>query len=275
MFRSLVLIRTGVTPLRLRTTIRAPNSIVGQVTTIARTRNLSGCDKTTFTQDYNTSRIHQTSRKMSSATSTSSTMPGIHLSNGSTIVHGTGINKKTVFTELGFPVTMNELYPGKTISFGGQLGLIDFDTSTRLPRHVHIYEGKFIYERILVLEGYALVEMNGEIYVIPPRTLVTIAPGVPHTWTACPKGIRLDRVFEGEEGVGGEKESTGSFLMVYEYEEPTSFCPTRQTETLGDVSEYVACEEGGLEEIRIPELSREQVLERAWFVYNKAVKKAK
>lgn len=212
---------------------------------------------------------------------------GITLPNGSHITSGTGTNRKTVFSSLGFPVTMNELWPGTdraeppSLSFGGQLGLIDFDTSIRLPRHVHIAEvrtgagmetvERFIHERILVLQGVALVEMNGEIYVVPPRSLVTIAPGVPHTWTACPAGIRVG-CGDGD-GNGDGVVSNGTFLMVYEYEDSTSFRPTRQTETLGDVSEYVACDEEELDSIRMPKLDVADVLQTCWFVYNKEIRK--
>lgn len=102
--------------------------------------------------------------------------------------------------------------------------------------------------------------MNGELYVIPPKTLVTIAAGVPHTWTACPKGVV----------VGNEVEAQGRFLMVYEYEEPTAFYPTKQTGTMGGVSEYVKCED--LEAIRIPLLSRDEVNQRCFFVWNEELK---
>lgn len=211
---------------------------------------------------------------------------GIVLDNGSRIVHGTGASIKVPFQDLGFPVEMHELSAGSTsttrdgnVSFAGQFGFIEFDTSIRLPRHVHIAplseaDGKqrFTCERILVLSGVALVEMNGEVYVIPPKTLVTIEPGVPHTWTACPAGVNpLQALGLGEES--GSCVSEGKFLMIYEYEEPTGFFPTKQTETLREVGEYVRCPEAELDGIRIKELSKEETLRGAWFVWERKLKR--
>ncbi|KAL6248498.1 hypothetical protein RBB50_004753 [Rhinocladiella similis] len=188
---------------------------------------------------------------------------GISLSNGSTITHGIGANIKRPFSDV--PVVMHELDPG-TRSFAGQLGFIEFSTEYRLPRHVHIAPAdeaaakkRFICERIVVLEGVALVELNGERYVIPPKSLVSIAPGVPHTWTACPAGVTV--------GVGDASvTSQGTFLMLYEYEEATAFFPTRQTRTLERVEEYERCED--LETIRFPQMSAKDVYEECWFTWN-------
>jgi hypothetical protein len=226
----------------------------------------------------------------------SSPSHGILLPIGATITHGLGAIIKSPFSHLPtpIPVTMHELSPGLTLhvspstssrSFAGQLGFIDFDASIRLPRHVHIApvpsspaentdgvgEQHFTSERILVLNGVAMVELNAEIYVIPPRTLVTIPGGVPHTWTAAPKGVRTPpspsslSSSERETGV----ESDGTFLMVYEYEEVTGFYPTKQSETLKGVEEYVRCDD--LEGIRFPALSKEEVDKGAWFVWNREV----
>jgi len=216
---------------------------------------------------------------------------GYTLPNGSRISHQAGSITKTPFTDLGFPVDMHELSANasttldpetqRNISFAGQFGLIDFDTSVRLPRHVHIAppggtdvsKQKFVAERILVLNGMALVELNGQIYVIPPRTLVTIAPGVPHTWTACPPGISPAMAFpEYDADMLTDMDrcvSDGKFLMVYEYEEETGFFPTRQTETLSKVSEYVRASDSELEGLRFPKLNAEQVLDEGWVVWGK------
>lgn len=226
---------------------------------------------------------------------------GITLPNGSSIVHGRGANIKTPFGDI--PVIMHELSPGlrpqtqqsehntrsTSRSYAGQLGFIEFTTEYRLPRHVHIAppdstnpkDQVFTAERILVLSGVALVELNGEIYVIPPKTLVTIAPGVPHTWTACPAGVRIPgpapEALSWPGGDGNEETqqhapeptiSTGQFLMVYEYEEPTGFFPTKQTETIAHVEQYERCED--LESIRIPALSASEVENRCTFVWEKA-----
>ncbi len=188
---------------------------------------------------------------------------GIDLPNGSTITHGVGANIKHPFKDV--PVVMHEFDPG-TRSFKGQLGFIEFSTEYRLPRHVHIAppestaDRRFICERIVVLEGVALVELNGEIYVIPPNSLVTIGPGVPHTWTACPPGVTIA---EGTLKLVSE----GKFLMLYEYEEPTAFFPTRQIETMKNVDEYERCDD--LESIRIPKLSAQDVHERCWFAWDR------
>jgi hypothetical protein len=119
-----------------------------------------------------------------------------------------------------------------------------------------------VTERILVLNGVAMVELSGKVYVVAPHTLVTISPGVPHTWTACPAGVRLP---EGQV-------SRGEFLMVYEYEEVTGFFPTAQTETLGSVDEYVP-HRGSLEDIRFPALTREDVVRDASVVWNREIVK--
>ncbi|ETI21588.1 hypothetical protein G647_07935 [Cladophialophora carrionii CBS 160.54] len=212
---------------------------------------------------------------------------GITLPNGCTIVHGEGANIKHPFRDV--PVEMHELDPGGNPkrSFAGQFGFIEFTTEFRLPRHVHIApasasagaERKFVSERIVVLNGVALVELNGAIYVIPPKSLVTIAPGVPHTWTACPAGVTLPlwgRQTEPDsrsepatetEIRTEEVTSTGTFLMLYEYEEPTAFFPTAQTKTLSQIDEYQRCDD--LESIQIPKLSDVDVKEWCSFVWGK------
>jgi hypothetical protein len=63
-------------------------------------------------------------------------------------------------------------------------------------------------------------------------------------------------------GLEGEEEviSNGKFMAVYEYDQPTGFYPTAQTEKLRDVGEYVKCED--LHGIRIGKMGVEQVLSR-------------
>jgi hypothetical protein len=209
---------------------------------------------------------------------------GVTLENGCRIVHGAGANIKIPFQDLGFPVQMNELSLGSNstskegnISFSGQFGFIEFDTSIRLPRHIHIAPvssenctQRFVAERILVLSGVALVELNGQVYVIPPKTLVTIAGGVPHTWTACPAGVRP------AEALGMKQDtdavvSEGRFLMIYEYEDPTGFFPTKQTDTLETVDEYIRCDEAELNSIRIKEMSKDEVNTNAWFIWDRTL----
>ncbi len=196
---------------------------------------------------------------------------GVALPNGCTIVHGDGANIKNPFIDI--PVEMHELDPGGNPkrTFAGQFGFIEFSTAFRLPRHVHIAPSaaetpkqRFVSERIVVLNGVALVELNGEIYVIPPKSLVTIAPGVPHTWTACPAGVTVQTSVAAETVT-----STGTFLMLYEYEEPTAFFATAQTATLTKVEDYERCDD--LENIRIAKLSPMEVQDRCWFVYGKTL----
>ena len=203
--------------------------------------------------------------------SSSSHNYGITLPNGCTIVHGDGANIKHPFTDI--PIEMHELDPGGNPerTFAGQFGFIEFTTEFRLPRHVHIApptagvaEQRFVSERIVVLNGVALVELNGEIYVIPPKSPVTIAPGVPHTWTACPAGVTVP-IAEGQlEAAALTTTSIGTFLMLYEYEEPTAFFPTAQTMTLTKVEQFDRCDD--LEGIRIPKLSAVDVQDWCWFV---------
>jgi quercetin dioxygenase-like cupin family protein len=224
--------------------------------------------------------------------------------NNTTITRINAANSKSPFLSVGIPVTMHELShgfappnqtsqsvfpsvsPPSDVRFSGQFGIIDFDTTIRLPRHVHIAENHFTTERILVLNGTALVELNKQIYIIPPRTLVTIGPGVPHTWTACPAGLNISEdsrlrcedmsttpigVIKGkaESLPTGPLISSGTFLMVYEYEEITGFFPTEQIETLKTVEDYKRCDD--LENIRFPLLTVEELRNRGWLVWGKNV----
>lgn len=104
--------------------------------------------------------------------------------------------------------------------------------------------------------------------MIPPGSLVTTAPGVPHTWTACPAGVKIPTQNENN-GVEETVISDGKFLMLFEYEQITGFFPTAQTKTLSSVENYVRCED--LESIRIPALTADQVRDRCWFVRDENV----
>ena len=190
---------------------------------------------------------------------------GFVLPNGCRITHGTGATIKTPFSTI--PLTMHELYPGGTLTVPstqrGQLGFIPFNHELRLPRHVHVTmadrdeDRRLLAERILVTGGVGLVELNGEIFVIPHGALVDIPEGVPHTWTACPPGVELP---------DGTR-ATGQFLMVYDYAEPTTFFPIDGTKTLGSMADYVRYD-GKLEDICFPELTAEQVKAEVAFVWN-------
>lgn len=176
------------------------------------------------------------------------------------ISHGSGANIKTPFPDMMPDLTMHELCPSSSKSFSGPLGYIEFTTDIRLPRHIHMdpTKQKLVDERIMVLHGVGLVELAGKYYVVAPGSLVDAVGGVPHTWTACPAGVKLP------DGTV----STGTFTMVYEYEEPTSFFPTKSTDVITDAAQYEPFS-GDLDEIRLPKLSAQQVVKTARIVLNK------
>lgn len=190
---------------------------------------------------------------------------GVKLDNGTRVTHGSGANVKVPLE--GFPVTMHELYAGDDdgakLSFEGQFGFIEFHPDCRLPRHVHMIRdeatGKLemLPERILVLNGVGVTELCGEYFVVAAGSLVDIPPGVPHTWNACPPGVKLP------DGTV----SDGHFTMVYNYSDKTSFFATEQTELLNSPEEYVAYE-GDLQDIRFPVLTKEEIVASAKFVWN-------
>ena len=189
---------------------------------------------------------------------------GVLLPNGCRIVHGEGAAVKRPFDTM--PVVLHELDPGGGQPLAGQFGFIPFRDSFRLPRHVHIatpqgQPPRLLSERILVTGGLALVELGGAVMVVAPGTLVDIAPGIPHTWTACPPGLLLP---------DGTR-SDGQFLMVYEYAAPTGFFPIASTEPIADASDYSPYI-GDLEAIRFPQLSAAQLRESASFVWDRALR---
>lgn len=203
---------------------------------------------------------------------------GVTLPNGSKIIHGEGVMVKDAYPpELNIPGQLQIFSPGgradpQTPCFCGPHGIFAFDVNLRMPRHVHMSpkasgDGKrYIVEKILVMNGVALAELSGEIYVIPPETMVLIGPGVPHSWTACPPGLDLHAL-----GVSGSQNivSEGMFMAIYEYEEPTAFFPTAQTDVLKEESDYVKCDD--LHGIKIPAFTVEQLKKDAWFVWGKAI----
>lgn len=184
---------------------------------------------------------------------------GVKLANGCRITHGAGANVKKPFADID--LTMHELSPANTNGFRGQLGFIEFTTDLRLPRHIHMDSSKqkLVDERILVLNGVGLVEIAGKIHAAAPGTLVDIVGGIPHTWTACPAGVKLP----------DETISRGTFTMVYEYEEPTSFFPTRSIKPVTDASDYEPFDSGNFDEIRFPKLTAEEVVDQAEIVFDK------
>lgn len=190
--------------------------------------------------------------------STTSPETGLKLPSNCRITHGQGANIKKPFQDIS--LTMYELSPSNTKGFRGQLGYIEFNVEYRLPRHIHMSSDRtrLVDERIMILNGVGLVEIAGDIYAVAPGSLVDTVGGVPHTFTACPAGVKLP------DGTV----STGTFTMVYEYEEPTSFFPTKSTKVVTDPSEYDAWD-GDLEDIRFPKLTAEQVVEKGKVVFDK------
>ena len=186
---------------------------------------------------------------------------GVPFPNGCRITHGKGSNIKKPFADID--LTMHELSPSNPKGFKGQLGYIEFTPGLRLPRHIHMTPDRtrLLAERIMVLHGVGMVEIAGEVWVTAAGSLADLVGGVPHTWTACPAGVKLP----------DGSVSEGKFTMVYEYEEPTSFFPTQSTRVVRSVGEYEAWEGEGFEEIRFPLLTREQVVERAKCVFDKEV----
>lgn len=204
---------------------------------------------------------------------------GFQLPNGCRIVHGAGsLVKRAYPPETNLPGTLQIFSHGNggdksCVPFCGPSGLFQFDTTCRMPRHVHMAPDKdqpgmrYVVEKIIVLNGVAVAELAGEIYVVPPKTMVTIGPGVPHSWVAAPPGIDLQMLGIADTPVI----SDGEFLAVFEYEVPTAFFPTAQTNTLRSGEEYVKCED--LEGIRIAPMDAEALKEKAWFVWGKSCRK--
>jgi hypothetical protein len=204
---------------------------------------------------------------------------GFVLDNGTRITHGDGSLIKQAFPpETKLPGTMQVLSSGNSgdntcPAFCGPSGLFLFDTSCRMPRHVHMSPTeektgmRYVVEKIIVLNGIAVAELGGEIYVVPPNTMVTIGPGVPHTWVAALPGLDLKEL-----GVADKKVvSEGQFLAVYEYETTTGFFPTSQTQTLRNEKDYVKCDD--LHSIRMPEMSIEYLKKNAWFIWGRTSRK--
>ena len=193
----------------------------------------------------------------------SPSLTGLTLPSGSRFNHEAAALLKQPFPSLIPHLSLHELSSGQETAYRGQMGLIHFTQAHRLPRHVHIATGsdgseRLIAEQILVTGGVALVELNGTVYIVPPNTLTTIAPGVPHTWNACPPGIRLP----------DGSVSNGSFLMFYQYEEDTGFFPTDQFETFTSVDQYRRRPfQGDLERVRFPELTKEAVAKTSRLVW--------
>ena len=149
--------------------------------------------------------------------------------------------------------------------------MINFTTDIRLPRHVHISQQpndthRLVSERIIVLNGTAIVEICGNMYVITPKTVVHIAAGAPHTWTACPAGVDVRGAIDVSEDVPLETFSTGKFLMVYEYEEVTGFYPTSRTEMLSRPEDYEKAGEETWTDIMIPRMNADEVRMRCRFI---------
>ena len=195
---------------------------------------------------------------MSAAASQNADDVGYTFSHGSRITHGSGANIKKPFDDID--LTMHELSPSNERGFRGQLGFIEFTTDYRLPRHIHMSsdQTRLVDERIVILNGVALLEIAGEYYAVAPGSLVDTVGGVPHSFTACPAGVKLP----------DGSVSNGKFTMVYEYEEPTRFFPTVSTKVVKDVSEYKAWE-GDLDVIKLPKMNADQVVAKAQVIFDR------
>ncbi|KAH2644369.1 hypothetical protein KXV32_005457 [Aspergillus fumigatus] len=189
---------------------------------------------------------------------------GFLLPNGIRIVHGAGAATRDAFPPAwGIPGRLQTFSGGhvndpSTPCFAGSQGLLPFDTETRMPRHVHMAPDpagkghRYIVEKIMVMEGVAVAELGGEFYVLPTSYL----------------GIDFGALgFSTEEKVA----SKGKFVAVFEYEAPTSFFPSAQTNTLATEEEYVRCDD--LHAIRIPAMTAEEIQRQAWFVWGKEIRK--
>ena len=121
---------------------------------------------------------------------------------------------------------------------------------------------RFLDERIMVLHGTGIVEIAGTYWVVAPGSLVDAVGGVPHTWSACPAGVRLP------DGTV----SDGKFTMVYEYEEETSFFATPRTEVFTTPGEYEAYQ-GDLDSISFPVMSKEDVVQNAKIVFDREIQR--
>jgi hypothetical protein len=192
---------------------------------------------------------------------------GLVLENGCRVTHGDAAGVKRPFSFI--PLVMHELSSAEETAthYNGQLGFIPFTQEIRLPRHVHMSlesphgPARFLAERILVLHGVGLTELGGKLFVVAPGSLVDIAPGIPHTWTACPAGLRLP------DGTI----SDGTFTMVYNYEQKTAFSPTRSTRIMTETGEYEPFD-GNLEDIAFPKLSPKEVAEQGRLVWNRELR---
>lgn len=212
---------------------------------------------------------------------------GFSLENGTRIIHGDGSLVRSAFHPGdGLPGTLQLFSLGHTLdkscpAFCGSNGLFEFDVTCRMPRHVHISthheqssQGSFATEKIIVLTGIAVAELAGEIYVVPPKTMVIIAPGVPHTWVAAPAGLDLHELGIASQDPGHEiqvRPSDGTFLAVFEYDMPTTFFPTRQSHKLGNVTEYVRCDD--LPSIRISDFTIDMLKTRAKFIWGRSCRR--
>ncbi|KAH7389184.1 hypothetical protein BKA64DRAFT_758369 [Cadophora sp. MPI-SDFR-AT-0126] len=205
---------------------------------------------------------------------------GFLLPSGTRIIHGEGSFVKDAYPpELNIPATLRILNPGHAIDpttprWSGSMGIVEFNTTVRMPRHVHLAAKRhgsgqrLVAERITVLNGVAVTEQAGQLFVIPPNSMVIAAAGVPHAWTAAPPGIDFRAL-----GISGGEEliSTGRFAAIFEYEDNTGFYATAQKSVLKRAEDYV--EAVDLQNIRIPELSVEELKRKASWVWGREAKR--
>ncbi|PVH72886.1 hypothetical protein DL98DRAFT_609475 [Cadophora sp. DSE1049] len=205
---------------------------------------------------------------------------GFLLPSGTRIIHGDGSFLRNAYPpKMNIPATLRILNPGHTIdpttpSWSGSMGIVEFNTTVRMPRHVHLAAKKhgtgqrLVAERITVIGGVAVTEQAGKLFVVPPNSMVIAAAGVPHAWTAAPPGIDFQAL-----GISATEKlvSTGKFTAIFEYEDNTGFYATAQTDVIKKADDYVQATD--LQSIRIPELSIEQLKRKASWVWGREARR--
>ncbi|KAH7318949.1 hypothetical protein BKA65DRAFT_482479 [Rhexocercosporidium sp. MPI-PUGE-AT-0058] len=220
---------------------------------------------------------------------------GFLLPSGTRIIHGTGSFVRDAYPlELNIPATLRILNPGHTVdpttpSWSGSMGIVEFNTTVRMPRHVHLAAKKrgkgqrLVAERITVIGGVAVTEQAGKLFVVPPNSMVIAAAGVPHAWYAyMPRSPRNFPVYLEQSppgidfralGLSGDEPlvSTGKFTAIFEYEDNTGFYATAQTDVVKKAEDYVQATD--LQSIRIPEMSIEELKKRARWVWGREARR--
>tara|TARA_R110002033_G_C3750233_1_gene226114 strand:- start:104 stop:580 length:477 start_codon:yes stop_codon:yes gene_type:complete len=154
------------------------------------------------------------------------------------------------------------------------MGIVEFNITVRMPRHVHLAAKQhgpgqhLVAERMTVTGGVAVTEHAGKLFVTPPHSMVIATAGVPHAWTAAAPGIDFRAL-----GISGDEKlvSTGKPTATFDYEDNTCFYATAQSNVIKKAEDYVQATD--LQSIRIPELSIEQLKRKASWVWGRKAKR--